>query len=489
MSEMPAMLRLGLPAGGLRQARKHPLLKGRARRGRQGVTILDTPDRRLAAAGWLCLSRDDGIHRRQEMLPVAGYPAEPPFNIGDDWTVLARGESHIATVPLGGDAAGIVAQFVTAKLQNARADSSWEEIVLHASVPERAPALTAVALAIAEEVPVRWFGAAPAVAAAAEIGLIEPPPARATLLPYNLAGHADAGEAFCAIARHCLAQFDANVLPVLRDRNEEAVHQMRVALRRLRSAAKVFNPLLPATALQPLLDDLRWLNGPLGRKRDLDVFLSETLTPLARSEAVPKGIKHLRVVMEERRDAAQAALESALTSTRCLKWRLGFARLLDDLPALVMAQAEPEDGTAPGSALHQPARQFAARVMRKRRRKVKKLGARHGELDAEQLHELRIRAKRLRYAVEFFRPLFGRKDTRRFLAALSALQDCLGALNDGAVGKTLIADILGSPADDATAAALTGWFTGRQQLQLAQLGACWKDFARLKPFWKDALAE
>ena len=490
MSETPAMLRLGLAAGGLRQARRHPLLAGRARRSRQTLMLLDTADRSLAAAGWLCLSRADGNVRHQEILPVSGQALSPAPVLGEELQILAQGEAMLATVGLAGDAAGITAQFVTTQLQQQDRESAAEEIVLHAP-QDLAAAMTGLAVAVAADLPLQWHGVAALTAAACDLGLVEPRPVRAGQLPFALPDNAGALTAFIAIARHCLTQFDANILPVLHDSDIEGVHQMRVALRRLRSALHVFSPILPGDAVAPLVAELRWLNAPLGAKRDLDVFLSETLVPLNGIDAAAEGLRRLRDTVAERSAAAQAELGAALRSPRCAAWRLDFARLLDELPALIARQeCEGGDAEMARQALAQDgARGFAAVVLRKRRRKVKALGRIHGQLDTEQLHELRIRAKRLRYAVEFFRPLFGKKDGKRFHAALTQLQDCLGALNDAAVGERLMRDVLEMPMQDPAAAAITGWFAGRQRLQLDHLGACWDSFSRMKPFWKDALGE
>lgn len=494
MSETPATLRLGLAAGGLRQARRHPLLAGRARRSRQSLMLLDTADRSLANAGWLCLSRDDGTSRRQEILPVAGQALTPPPALGEELQISAQGEAQFATVTLtgnlAGDAAGITVQFITKTLQHGGREATAEEILLHGP-QDAAAAMTALAVSLAADLPLQWHGVPAATVAAADLGLVEPRPVRAGQLPFALPENASALTAFIAIARHCLAQFDANMLPVLRDRDTEGVHQMRVALRRLRSALHVFSPILPDEAVAPLVAELRWLNATLGAKRDLDVFLGETLVPLNGIEGAADGLRQLRDTVAERRTAAQTELAAALQSPRCAAWRLSFAKLLDDLPAIVAAQGgeSGEEEMVRQALAPDGARSFAAAVLQKRRRKVKVLGRIHDQLDTEQLHELRIRAKRLRYAVEFFRPLFGRKDGRRFHAALTQLQDCLGALNDAAVGERLMREVLQVPMQDPAAAAITGWFAGRQRLQLDHLGACWDAFTRRKPFWKDALAD
>src|SRR3546814_18906747 len=114
-------------------------------------------------------------------------------------------------------------------------------------------------------------------------------------------------------------------------------------------------------------------------------------------------LRHLATVVEDRREAAQGALDAALRSPRCLRLRLGFEDMLLKLPQAVTDSWD----TALREAATQPARRFAAALLQRRARKVRKLGKRHDELDAESLHVLRIPAKKLRYAVEFFRPLFG----------------------------------------------------------------------------------
>lgn len=487
MSETPALLRLGLPAGGLRRARQHPLLKARARRSRQTLMLLDTADKACASTGWLCLSQADPAGRVQEWLPIAGQPLGPVPVLPEGWQIVAQGEALIASAALGGAAAGVTVQFIETRLQHGAEETAVEDVVLQGA-PET---LHALAAQLAVDLPLHWTGAAGVVVAAVALKLAEPRPVRASQIAYALPDQANAVVAFVAIARHCLAQFDANILPVLEDGDLEGVHQMRVALRRLRSAIQIFKPVLPEAVLEPMVAELRWLNGPLGRKRDLDVFLHETLKPLQESGAPAEGLARIAAAVEGHRAEAQQALAAALQSTRCAAWRLRFAQMLDELPLLaaVSPDADPENADMPAHLRADGARGFAAAVLRKRRRKVKKLGERHAELDTAQLHELRIHAKRLRYAVEFFRPLFGKKDVRRFLAALADLQDCLGALNDAAMGERLMRDLLGIPAKDAAAAAITGWFAGRQRLQLDHLGACWDAFMRNKPFWKDALAE
>jgi triphosphatase len=483
MNEPPALLRFGLAPGGLSALRRHELLSGkRGRILRSSLSLRDTADRRFAASGWLCLAIDDADGQRIVTLPVSGLPLAPAPALDDvgDLKILAEGtqSGHIYTVTHDGHAIMLQGYKVQFRATRGKRSADYEALTLQAPAEAHA-AVDAIAAELVRDLPLRWTGAAPLIQAAAALDLIEPPPLRATSLDFDPPEDASAAVVLAMIGRHCLAQFDANLLPVLRDRDAEGVHQMRVALRRLRSALGVFSPMLDEGALDPLLDDLRWLGAPLGRKRDLDVFLTETLAPLRSLADAPTRLAHLATILEDRCVSVQHALESALTAPRLASLRLGLNRFfaaVESGDAVVLSDV---------ALAAVPAVEFASEILRKRRKKVKALGSRHAELDVPELHDLRIRAKKLRYAAEFFRPLFRhRKGSRRLIAALAHLQDCLGMLNDADVGARLVRDLLPPPDQDAASAAIAAWFSGRQQLQLAQLGEAWDSYAALRPFWK-----
>jgi triphosphatase len=482
MSEPPALLRLGLAPGSLGRLRQHPLLSDlRGRSVKADLRLLDTPDRRFAATGWLCLGVEDRAGLRHLRLPVTGDAGIAAPAVEGPLQTLATGSLEGRAVTLERDGQTLLVQGHRVTLEQGTQQVSYEALVLEGAADSARAALHGLAAELGRDLPLRWTGVAPAVQAAVELGLILPPPQRAAAFDSGLSEDLDAAAAFAAIARQCLAQFDANMAPTLLDRDIEGVHQMRVALRRLRSAVGLFADMVDANRLAPLLDDLRWLNAPLGRKRDLDVFIAETLAPLRALSDPPRGLQHLATVLDDRRAAAQQALQSALTAPRVAHFRLQFELFLDavlDGSAVIAADS---------AALPLP--QFAADLLQRRRRKLRKLGRDYESLDTEALHDLRIRAKKLRYAAEFFRSAFRRRESRRFIAALAELQDCLGALNDADVGGRLIENVLSGPDRDPAAAAITAWFAGRQQLQLAHLGAAWRGFDRIKPFWKDALED
>ncbi len=475
---------LGIAADDLVRLRRHPLittlLKGRATTVRREIALVDTApaedgSRALIQAGWLCLNEGTEPH----LLPWRANAAPlPDIAALGALEILAQGRVERITLPLA------EGRLLLERLDLARGRQRQAIAVLRF---EDMPAAQAaeLALSLCRDFKPRLLGASAVVPLASGLGLIAPVPARAGEIPPMLPQTDSAIAAACAILRHCLAQFEANIQAVLLGRDSEGVHQMRVALRRLRSALDIFSPILPPSWLETLIADLRWLNTPLGKRRDLDVFVEETLQPLRAAEPAIKGLEHLQTLLDARRQAAQEALLSALASPRATQWLLRLQRLAAASEAEALALLDP----AQHEAALQPAIAFAAATLRQRRRKLKKLGERHGELSVPELHRLRIRAKKLRYATEFFRYLFAKKPVKFSAMALARLQDTLGALNDAAVGDELLGGILGAAGEDAAAAAIAGWFAARQSMQLSQLGPAWKAYIALKPYWRDALPQ
>ncbi|KRW93677.1 CHAD domain-containing protein [Paracoccus sp. MKU1] len=282
--------------------------------------------------------------------------------------------------------------------------------------------------------------------------------------PVALRRDMTAAEGFRLIGAACLRQFRLNE-PLIDPGNPEAVHQARVALRRLRSAFAIFKPMLQDDLADRLKQESRWLAGMLGEARDLDV-----LRLRCRSDA-------LRARLEPTRMAAYAQSRTALASRRARLLMLDLAEYLAIGPWTTLPSgAEIRD---------LPLREFAAGALDRFRRKVKKDGIDLADLDDEARHTLRKDAKKLRYAAEFFAPLFTEKRRKRraarFLAALEALQDRMGALNDLATAPALIARL--GLADDPEAAALPG--TDRDKRAEIDAAAEAHDaFVDAKRFWR-----
>ena len=128
---------------------------------------------------------------------------------------------------------------------------------------------------------------------------------------------------------------------------------------------------------------------------------------------------------------------------------------------------------------------FAAQMLGRRYRQVCRRGRRLDALPPEQRHALRIAAKKLRYAAEFFSGLYPGKATKRHIQALSRLQDEFGALNDQAVAGQLLAQLGGgSRLHDRASGVIIGWYACKTHFQLADMAPVWKHFRRCSLFWE-----
>ncbi len=127
------------------------------------------------------------------------------------------------------------------------------------------------------------------------------------------------------------------------------------------------------------------------------------------------------------------------------------------------------------------AKAFAARVLGRRARRLAKAGAGLARAGADERHEVRIAAKKLRYAAEFFAALFPRKRARSYRDALAGLQQALGEWNDAAVAPRIAAAIAGPAAPSAVA--IEAWSAARTGDVAARLDEAWAAFAGARPFW------
>jgi len=274
-------------------------------------------------------------------------------------------------------------------------------------------------------------------------------------------------EAFQAIARSCLDHLLANEQCLLATGDGEAIHQMRVALRRLRSAIRVFRPVVDGPRLAEIAAEMRWLLERLGPARDAEVVQSEILAPVRQARPEDQGLAAL--------DAAAGLelaghLDTAIAAVRDRR----FAMLMLDLGAWIESGdwREPP-GNAARTRLAAPITPFALRRLGKiTRRLFRQGGGDLGRLSAEDRHEVRIRGKQARYAAEFFSALLPRKAVTLFLEDLACLQGKLGQLNDLAVALPRLAAL---PVVDAPGAAerVAVWHQADKAALLGEASRAW----------------
>ena len=306
--------------------------------------------------------------------------------------------------------------------------------------------------------------------------------------PVRLRAGMSTRKAFRAIGHACLKQVIANEPAVLAG-DADGVHQMRIGLRRLRAAISLFPEILGDAQTEKVKKDLKWLSGELGPLRELDVFVTRVVTPVKRRHPHGEGVPGLSNDFEQQRTAALERAQDALRSTRYRTLALNVAAWLE-----TGNWTKPQDDLVRGRG-EVPIETSAAAQLARRWKKIRKKGKSITELDARRRHKLRIQAKKVRYAAEFFAGVFpGKKAAKRrdaFLSALKDMQDCLGDLNDIVVHGSMTSDIAKNGKgrkDKSKRAFAAGLLTGREDARLdAVLGAAgtaYDKFAEVRPFWK-----
>jgi len=308
------------------------------------------------------------------------------------------------------------------------------------------------------------------------------PPAWYKAPPLALKPRTTVDDALQAILRTCLHHWCINEAAALDGRDPEGVHQMRVALRRLRSAVSVFGRLIAPERRRWLEEGAGYVIGSLGPARDWDVFCSESLAPVL---AARPGDRHLAALRDAAEDERRRGYETART-------RIGapaYTRFLLELGRWIEAGGWREQPTGRGAAwFGRPIVEFADHRLAKRHKQALRLGRRFAELTPAQRHRVRIALKKLRYTAEFFQGLYGKKRTKAYLAAVKQLQDALGHLNDVAVAETLTAGLIeragtAAPALAQGAGMVAGWLArGVAEIE-PQTRAGWERFVERKPFW------
>ena len=249
--------------------------------------------------------------------------------------------------------------------------------------------------------------------------------------------------AAAAILLRLLDTVDANVAGVLADTDIEFLHDLRVSVRRTRSALKLFGDALvgrhglTAEELAVFAAEFKWVGDLTTPVRDLDVHLLDfEQTVAAVAAAKPDDLEPFRVFLEQRRRREFRALTRGLRSPR-------YTGLMQDwrvrLTAIQRGQVNGKTVSgvrsgSPGRAAAGTAGSLAAERTRVAFKKVSKRGAAiTPDSPAESLHDLRKRCKELRYVLEFFAPLHDKAAAKQVVGELKRLQDCLGEFQDTAV--------------------------------------------------------
>lgn len=284
-----------------------------------------------------------------------------------------------------------------------------------------------------------------------------------------------AHEAFRKIAWECLNHLQGNQPMVLHGDDVEGVHQMRVALRRLRSAFAVFGRVVPKVRCIAIVNELRWITDILGAARDLDVFITQTLPPVLEGLQQHPGLLQLRSIALLENKKAYAEARAAINSQR-------YHRMILTLGAWLENERWRQEPQRNIQILD-----LAESVLEKRNKNLRQHGQRLIHMHPEERHATRIAAKKLRYAAEFLAGLYPTAKSRPFIQSLAQLQDVLGVLNDIAVTESLIHRLIGQQPTrglDEAFHIFSGWNGCNAMHGLAHMDAVWQQFARSAVFWR-----
>ena len=201
----------------------------------------------------------------------------------------------------------------------------------------------------------------------------------------------------------------------------EGVHQMRVALRRLRTICALFRRDIPSPAFQVVNSEARWLMQQLGPAREWDVFAETTVARLI-TAAPDVDLGGLHDAVEQQRKSSYRALHTVLAESRCSHFLLSLGHLVE------RRGWRNEIDSEALAVLSQPMPTLADKILTRLHRKAIKRGAHFRRLDVDAQHNLKIHLKKLRYAAEFFLPLYATPaPAKRYVRRLARLQASLGA--------------------------------------------------------------
>ncbi len=310
-----------------------------------------------------------------------------------------------------------------------------------------------------------------------------PRPSRASPLILDPAMRAD--DAFHDVVCACVDHLMRNEAPFVQARDPDGVHQMRVALRRLRTACGVSGDLVASPETEAIGDEARWLSGALGLARDLDVFVDGILAGVLAAKGKDRRLLALRDAAAELRETSRREALNAIRSPRYTAFLLRLGAWAADRR---WRRADDPDQQA---ALAAPVTEAARRILERRYHKLARLGRRIEDLDEADRHRLRIGAKKLRYAGEFFASLYPKKPTTAFLSQLAALQDSLGALSDGVVARTVMERIVAHPPANSrekdllwAVGMVTGWHDRQVNKKWSKVARQWQGLRKQPKFWR-----
>jgi triphosphatase len=288
-----------------------------------------------------------------------------------------------------------------------------------------------------------------------------------------LEGNHSCAEALGLFLQSAIGQVVANRQAVLETDDPEAVHQLRIGLRRLRSALRAFRPLNDTPAAREFEQHARELARSVGKLRNADVFIENIYAPVAAHMKGERGFDDLRAALVSHRAACRDESRSALTGDQWSKLQLYFVlwpQTLGDVASLQVGVAD-----------------FAGLALSKCDKKVAKHGKKIATSAPERRHEMRKALKNFRYTAEFFASLYERRKVDAFVKELKQLQDTFGYVNDVAMAKELRDICEHYSADNKLAQWAAGYVLGWHEVNARHIWdgvpKTWRHAKKRASFW------
>jgi triphosphatase len=271
-----------------------------------------------------------------------------------------------------------------------------------------------------------------------------------------------------------LDHFEAN-LPIFRAQESiESVHQMRVALRRLRAAIGLFGRALSGPALENARLCAKELANTLGEARNWDVFHDLLTQGPGGPCADDPSFYALLDALELRRARAYWSARDAIESDHTQSF----------VKALRLASASRDWDARPEAREAGSARAYGRAALTRLRKRVLRKSKDLAKLTPERRHEARIALKQARYGAEFFSSLYSPAEAADFIAALARIQDGLGVYNDIEMVNALLDEIDSEGGPSLRASAFVrGWFAHAAAQGVAHARKSEKRLHKLRPYW------
>jgi inorganic triphosphatase YgiF len=283
------------------------------------------------------------------------------------------------------------------------------------------------------------------------------------------------------IFRDCFAQITANLERVAEEEAPEGPHQLRVGLRRLRTALKLFDPVLGSPAGAAISEAAQVLGQAVSGLRDLDV-LGEEVADLSESGLDDAARDALLGALAARREVERQRVRARLAGPEGTDFVFALAEFIETRGWLL-----PTD-YAQTARLARPIGALAPKMLDKRLKTSRRRARGIEHLDDHALHDLRKSLKSLRYGVEMLAPAYGGREVAAYVRAIKDLQDRFGSLTDAAMAHHWLAGAEAAGASDPAAQRAAGWQLGFMAARVARdrprIFSAWEELAGVKPFWR-----